>query len=110
MPMAFDLASYNDVRTNAKTWDFVGRLGIEPRTQGFLDRGGGCLWIVPITWGFRDCKRWLFVVVFGCLDVFSDRKVSKHDPALAPFPCPGRCARCGDGCKGGACAIAWRRR
>jgi hypothetical protein len=34
MPMAFDLASYNDVRTNAKTWDFVGRLGIEPRTQG----------------------------------------------------------------------------
>jgi hypothetical protein len=42
MPMAFDLASYNDVRTNAKTWDFVGRLGIEPRTQGFLDRSSGC--------------------------------------------------------------------
>jgi hypothetical protein len=34
MPMALDLASYNDVRTNAETWDFVGRLGIEPRTQG----------------------------------------------------------------------------
>jgi hypothetical protein len=33
MPMALDLA-YNDVRTNAETWDFVGRLGIEPRTQG----------------------------------------------------------------------------
>jgi hypothetical protein len=41
MPMALDLA-YNDVRTNAETWDFVGRLGIEPRTKGFLDRGGDC--------------------------------------------------------------------
>jgi hypothetical protein len=56
----------------------VGRLGIEPRTQGFLDRGSGCSWITVITCVFRSYKRSLSVVVSRCLGVFSDRKVSKR--------------------------------
>ena len=63
MPMALDLASYNDVRTNAETWDFVGRLGIEPRTQGFSDGGCGCSWIAPITCDSRTCGRVQVIIV-----------------------------------------------
>ncbi len=36
----------------------VGRLEVEPQTQGFSDRGCGCLWMVPVTCGSRDCKRY----------------------------------------------------
>jgi hypothetical protein len=44
--------------------------------QGFSDRCSGCSWIAVITRGFRDCKRLLFVVILGYLDMFCDHKVS----------------------------------
>ena len=44
-------ASERMVRTMVEP---VGRLGIEPRTQGFLDRGSGCSWIALVTCGFRN--------------------------------------------------------
>ena len=49
----------------------------ETGNQGFSERGSGCLRIAPVTCGFRDCKRALSVVFFGCLDVFCDHKVPK---------------------------------
>jgi hypothetical protein len=36
---------------------------------------------VPITCGFRDCKRSLSAVIFGYLDGFCDHKVSKRSTA-----------------------------
>jgi hypothetical protein len=44
--------------------------------QGFSDRCSGCSWIAVIICGFRDCKRLLFVVILGYLDMFCDHKVS----------------------------------
>jgi len=52
-----------------------------PQTYRFSDRSCGCLWITPITCGFRDCKRSSSVVIFGYLDVFCDHKVSKRSTA-----------------------------
>lgn len=51
--------------TGVNAWPgvMVGRLGAEPRTQGSLDRGGDCSWIVAVTWCFRNCKHRLWVVV-----------------------------------------------
>jgi hypothetical protein len=75
-------ASERMVRTMVEP---VGRLGIEPRTQGFSDRRCGCSWIALITCGFRDCKRSLSVVVFGYLEVFCDHKVSNDQPLNGPL-------------------------
>lgn len=58
-------------------WEEKGLARSEPRTYRFSDRGSGCLWIVPVTYGFRDGERSLSAVVFGYLDVFCDHKVSK---------------------------------
>jgi acetyl esterase/lipase len=69
-------------KTQANAYiDLVGRLGIEPRTSGFSDRGCGWPWKATITCGFRDRKCSSFVVVSGYLDAFSDRKVSKRSSA-----------------------------
>jgi hypothetical protein len=59
----------------------VGRLGVEPRTQGFSDDGSGCSWIALITCAFCNYKRSSSVVIFCYLDEFCDHKVSKRSSA-----------------------------
>jgi hypothetical protein len=74
--------------------------GVEPGIQGFLDRGGGCLWIVLITCGFRDCKRsssvvisviWLGFVTIKCpndhqLNATADDLAHRGSCGVVPSP------------------------
>ena len=53
-------------------------VAVEPRIQGFWDGSCGYSSIAPITCGFRNRNRASSAVIFGCLDVFCDHKVSKR--------------------------------